>query len=58
MAFVGSTALMKAAYNMNEELTQILITNGANVNATNDVGDSAMNMAASKSKNEFQSMNV
>lgn len=38
------------------QIVQILIKNKANLNATNDVGDSALNMAASNSMNDFQNM--
>lgn len=42
---------MKSAKIGNEEIAQVLITKGANLNASNDIGDSALILAALNSKN-------
>lgn len=51
--FVGFTPLLKAVNSSKGcvEIVQILIEKGANVNATNVNGDSALNSAARSSKN-------
>lgn len=49
--FSGYTPLLMAAAIGNEEIARILIEKGANVNATNDNGDSALTLAAMTSKN-------
>lgn len=51
--FSGFTPLLKSLQIGNEKIAQILIENGANVNATNDDGDSALNLAALSSKYQF-----
>lgn len=51
--FVGFTPLMKSAIIGNEEITRVLIENGANVNALNNDGDSALNLAMKNCKNKF-----
>lgn len=57
LAVAGFTALMTTS-GIDVNIITTLIKNGAKVNATNDVGDSALNIAASNSKNEFQNMEL
>lgn len=49
--FTGFTPLMRSVNIGNEEITQILLKKGANANAVNDIGDSALNLATKNSKN-------
>lgn len=39
-------------------LNSFFIKNGANINATNDVGDSALNIAISSSEDEFENQKL
>lgn len=49
-SFAGFTPLMRSAIIGDGEITRALIENGANVNATNNDGDSALMVAALNSK--------
>lgn len=57
-AFAGFTPLMKSAVIGNEEFARRLVEKRANVNATNDDGDSALNLAAKSSKNHFYNIKL
>lgn len=53
LVFSGFTPLLIAANIGNEKVVETLIQKGANINATNDDGDSALNLAAKNSKNQL-----
>lgn len=53
LPFSGFTPLLRSASIGNEQIARFLIEMGANVNATNDDGDSALNLAAKNSKNQL-----
>lgn len=46
---------MKSVQKFDVKTTELLIKSGANINATNEVGDSALSIAASNSKKQFRS---
>lgn len=54
--FAGFTPLLVSASTGNKKILRILIEKGANVNATTDDGDSALNFAARRSKNLWWNM--
>lgn len=53
LRLAGFTPLLRSANIGNEKIARILIEKGANVNARNDDGDSALSLAAKKGKNQF-----
>lgn len=57
-AFAGFTPLLRSVRFGNAEIIRIFIENGANVNAINDDGESALNLAAKNSKNYVQNMEL
>lgn len=52
-SFIGFTPLLKSVNVGNEEIAQMLIEKGANLNATNNYGDSALHLAAKSGKNQL-----